>query len=352
MLPIPDTTVWSSSARLTPVRRRRIPAITASRSKSGSIGSRAICATGAGRPSTRSSTDRPPNVRWSMKRSSGPPSAKASRTRRCVSSTAPGGWMRICPLIPRWASNASSPPRSSQRYLPRRRAACTWRPASRAAKSSSPAIWRRTERGWCTSTAATVRPATCSARPSRTTSTSASSGMALSRRRGAPAGQLGQRAPGHLGGPLLGFFLGSALPRSLLHAGYRGGCGELLEVVWPFLDHSVLGHTHLVTGCELLEAGLPIQARTQQRSHHQQRVEQPVHHLAGCVHTVLQVHRADQCLDGVGEDAGLVPAPGELLPPAQQDVLAQAIRTQPAGYASQRVHVHHAGAQLGELTLG
>src|ERR687895_500263 len=48
MLPMPDTTVWSSSARLSAVRRRRMPATVASRSKAGSIGSRAMWATGAG----------------------------------------------------------------------------------------------------------------------------------------------------------------------------------------------------------------------------------------------------------------------------------------------------------------
>src|SRR5215207_6611147 len=48
MLPIPDTTVWSSSWRLISECLRRNTVTTPSRSKSGSSGSRAIWATGVG----------------------------------------------------------------------------------------------------------------------------------------------------------------------------------------------------------------------------------------------------------------------------------------------------------------
>ena len=40
MLPTPETSVWSSSARLIPVRRRRSAAVNAAASKAGSSGSR------------------------------------------------------------------------------------------------------------------------------------------------------------------------------------------------------------------------------------------------------------------------------------------------------------------------
>src|SRR5216684_707969 len=43
MLPMPLTSDWSSSARLIPVRRARILAVSAVRSKSGSSGSGAMC---------------------------------------------------------------------------------------------------------------------------------------------------------------------------------------------------------------------------------------------------------------------------------------------------------------------
>ena len=54
-------------------------------------------------------------------------------------------------------------------------------------------------------------------------------------------------------------------------------------------------------------------------------------------------------LERVGEDRGLVPAAGALLALAEPDVVAQA---QPAGDAGQRAHVHHRGAQLGQLPFG
>ena len=48
MLPMPLTSDWSSSARLIPVRRARILAVTAARSKAGSSGSGAMCAMAGG----------------------------------------------------------------------------------------------------------------------------------------------------------------------------------------------------------------------------------------------------------------------------------------------------------------
>ena len=84
----------------------------------------------------------------------------------------------------------------------------------------------------------------------------------------------------------------------------------------------------------------------------QQVVEQPVHQLARDLQPVLEVHRADQGLGGVGQDAGLVAAAGQLLAAAQVQVCAQPVAGQPRGDAGQRVHVHHAGAQLGQLPLG
>ena len=54
-----------------------------------------------GPPSPASgSTDSPPNVRWSTKRSSRPPSVNANRARRCVPSGASGGSTSSWPLMP------------------------------------------------------------------------------------------------------------------------------------------------------------------------------------------------------------------------------------------------------------
>ena len=141
MLPIPDTTVWSSSARLISVCLRRIAATAATREKSGSSGSRAMCAISGGRSAPPGAKDMPPKVRWSRKSTSGPPSSKANRIRRCGCRTAsvaessgrsrrrrqrrPAGdpLTRNCPLIPRCAMTASPSSSAHHRYLPRRRTA-------------------------------------------------------------------------------------------------------------------------------------------------------------------------------------------------------------------------------------
>ena len=117
MLPTPEISVWSSSARLTlgvpPAQpRRRTP-----RRRSTGPSGRGRCARssaghGSPRPvggrTSRSST-RPPNVRWSTKRSSRPPSAKPIRTCRCFSSGASGGLDEQLPAHPEVRRRAHSP---------------------------------------------------------------------------------------------------------------------------------------------------------------------------------------------------------------------------------------------------
>ena len=88
MLPTPDSRVWSSSARFTPVCRRRNAATNRSSTKDGSIGSSAMCAISAGSVAPPGEIANPPNVRWSTKRTCGPPSVNRNRMRRCVSSAA------------------------------------------------------------------------------------------------------------------------------------------------------------------------------------------------------------------------------------------------------------------------
>src|SRR5215212_9511706 len=138
--------------------------------------------------------------------------------------------------MPRWATRASPvgvPSGSASgihRYLPRRRAAVSVRPVSAAVKCSVPSRWRRTARGWHTSTAATVRPATQRSRPRRTTSTSGSSGTAAQPAPD-PAGAVGQRAPGGLCGLLLGGLLRASGTAAVDGAGEDDGGGEGLGVV-------------------------------------------------------------------------------------------------------------------------
>ena len=184
---MPLTSDWSSSARLTPVWRWRSRAVRTAASKAGSNGSGAMWAIGPGSSAPSRTKAMWPNVRWSVKRRSGPPSVKVNQIRTCGETGRPGSPSSSWPLMPRWASRASSPT-DSHRYLPRRRALPKPRPASAAANSSGPARCLRTARGCSTCTVSMVRPVTCRSRPRRTVSTSGSSGSVFSLASGAPQG--------------------------------------------------------------------------------------------------------------------------------------------------------------------
>src|SRR5512145_2471656 len=329
MFPTPEIRVWSRRRRLTPDVRRRTRSTKRSSSNSGSMGSRAMWAISAGSSAPPGERESPPNIRWSTNRSSsasalpacspsGPPE-RAKRTRRWRSMGAETGCTSICPLIPRWARSASPLSSGSQRYFPRRRAASTVRPVRDAAKSSGPARWRRTGRGWKTSTATKVRPTTCASRPARTTSTSGSSGKAsavgvgggLGRRRlgtdTAGCGLLhdcaycgtalrGDRPVGGLGGLLLGLLLRPAGAETVERVTDLHLRGEGLLVVGPLVLDDVLGDAERVLRRELLEAGLPVQAGTEPRRGLHQGVEEQVDHVIGRGEPTAEVDRADDRL--------------------------------------------------------
>src|SRR5690606_28606422 len=209
-----------------------------------SSGSRAMWAISGGSTAPPGENAIAPNVRWSTNRSWGPPSSKVSRTRRWVSSGAPGGRSSSWPDMPRCTTRASPVSSGSHRNLPRRRAPVTVRPGSAAAKSAAPARWRRTARGWRTSTAASRRPTTHFSRPRRTVSTSGSSGTASA------AGQL---APGGGRRLLLGLLLARAGDPAVPGAGHDHPGGERLGVVGPLLLHLVLRHPEPPLGGQLLQ---------------------------------------------------------------------------------------------------
>jgi hypothetical protein len=123
-------------------------------------------------------------------------------------------------------------------------------------------------------------------------------------------------------------------------------------VIGPVLGDPVLGHPEAGRRGQLLQARLPVQAGAEQRGREQQPVEQPVHQAARDLQPVLQVDGADQGLGRVGQDAGLPAAPGQFLAATQVQVFAQPVVAQPGGHPGQRVHVDHAGPQLGQLALG
>src|SRR3954451_9345025 len=231
--------------------------------------------------------------------------------------------------MPRCATSArplgapSGSATGSHRYLPRRWAAVKVRPVSACTKCSVPSRWRRTARGWRTSTAATVRPATHWSSPRRTTSTSGSSGTCSVLR--------GQGLPRGLGGLLLGGLLRAAGALAVDGAGEQDGGGEGLGVVGAVVLHRVARRPESAAGGELLQAGLPVQAGAARGRLHQQRVEQPVHDLRGDVQPTAEVDRAEQRLERVGQDGVLLTAPGRLLTAAEQQPRADAAVTQPAG---------------------
>jgi hypothetical protein len=63
----------------------------------------------------------------------------------------------------------------------------------------------------------------------------------------------------------------------------------------------------------------------------------------------LEVHRADQGLQGVGQDRRLVAPAGALFTPAEPHVGAE---PEGPGHPGQGPHLHHGGPQLGQLALG
>src|SRR5579875_1246964 len=350
MLPMPLISDWSSSARLTSVRRRSSRAAKAPGSKAGSSGSGAICAIGAGTAPARGTHMRWPNVRWSVKRRSGPPSAKVNRARTCGDSGRPGSPTSIWPLMPRCASSACPPcwpgpagasSRASQRYLPLRSARWKRRPAIAAAKPGGPAGSRRTARGWSTRASATTRPTTKRSRPARTVSTSGSSGILAGpglrrprrgvRSRHRPFGMIlfcrrlglgGDRAPRRLGGQLFGCLLRAPLAVAEFPAPHPHHSAEQLLVVRAAVLHHVLGHAEPVGGGQLLQRGLPVEPGAEQRGALYDRVEEPVHERARRLKAAVDVRRADDRFERVGEDRRLVAAAGPLLAPAEPDVRA------------------------------
>src|SRR6478735_6473438 len=363
MLPTPETMLWLSRIRLMPDWLRRTRRTNASSSNSASRGSRAMCAISAGSSAPPSETARPPNIRWSTNRSSrsGLPASR-KRTRRLRSSGTPGGCTSIWPLMPRWPSRASPLSRASHRYLPRRWAAVNVCPESRPAKSSGPARWRRTGRGWRTSTEAIGRPRTWASRPTRTTSTSGSSGIA-GRRTNHPgldsvAGELAgslvvgqlvaEGAVGGLRGLLLGLLLRAADAAAVQPGGDADTRGEGLNVVGAFVLDDVLGNAEVVQRAQFLQARLPVQAGAHRGRGLEHRVEEQVDDARGVLEAAAEVDGADQRLHRVGEDRGLLAATRGLLALAEADVHAEADR---AGDVGQRAGVHDGGPQLGQAAL-
>ena len=231
---------------------------------------------------------RPPKVRWSTKRSCGPPSAKSTLTRRCGFGGASGGSTSSWPLMPRWATSASSGrPSGSQRYLPAARADCQ-RPAGQPGGQVGGAGQVPADRAGVQHPDLADRsgPTTWAARPRRTTSTSGSSGTAVT-----------AAASAAVGSSVLSSGCRCAAARSRRPrrpaARPPSCCGrcrcrrsrrpttalgvEDLLVVRALLGDDVLRHAERGGGGQLLQAGLPVQAGAEPGRGRQQRVDQVVH---------------------------------------------------------------------------
>src|SRR5439155_25104140 len=262
---------------------------------------------------------------------------------------------RNCPDIPKWTTRTSPSSRYSSRYFPLRSTLAIFFPASRSENSLRRACRRMTRiafRWGRTSTSLIRLPTTSFSRSRRITSTSGSSTV--------PSGSvavsvllrqlrvLGQPVERLSGRPLLRFLLRSPDPPAELSPGQEDRRRELLLVVRPPLDHAVLREPPHVLGGQLLEDGLVIPLALSPDVGGDPRPEQPLDQRGGLLEAQVDVDRAQHRLQGVGQDAGLVPAPRLLLALAQEDGIAQ---SELASHLRQHGHVHHGRSQLGQLAL-
>ena len=263
-----------------------------------------MCAIGGGKLAPSRTTHMWPNVRWSVKRRSGPSSENVNQIRTCGTSGRSGSPTSSCPLMPRCASSASSPT-DSHRYLPRRMAASRLRPASAASNSAGPSTCRRTARG-CSTRTVFDRPADDVAlqaladgfhlgvaQASRLTPpgrsppllplssglsssglssvlwlvlspalpTSPACGAGWAAWGGLGGGCLGgDRGPGHLGRLLFGRLLGAPLTGAEHPAADPDRGTERLLVVRPALLDLVFKHAEKLARGQLLQRRLPVQA--------------------------------------------------------------------------------------------
>src|SRR5512144_2260588 len=121
------------------------------------------------------------------------------------------------------------------------------------------------------------------------------------------------RGEGDGSGLLLRLLLAAARPLAPDAPAHQDRGVERLGVVGALLGHHVLGDAEAVGRGQLLETGLPVEGRAELRRPGDEPVDQTVHQVGTDLDAVLQVGRADQRLEGVGEDRGLVPPAAGLL---------------------------------------
>ena len=111
----------------------------------------------------------------------------------------------------------------------------------------------------------------------------------------------------------------------------------------------VFRHRVELAGGELLQDRLVVAVTLAPRVRLHQRPEQPFEQPASLVEPEVQVHGPEDGLEGVGEDARLVPPSAQLLALAEPHQRAEPERPRDLG---ERLRVHDRGTELGELSLG
>src|SRR5919109_340496 len=358
MFPRPEMNAWSMSSAFSLALRRTSISPNCCQVKVCSRGSMAMWSSSRTFPrSSGVAANSSPKVRGSTYRRS-PPCWNRITTWVCW-----GGGVRLVPrrnrpLIPKWATSTLPSSSCSRMYLPFRSALAIFRPVRRS-RNSRGVLCRRITRlvflVRLTSTSPMRRPTTSFSRSLRRPSTSGSSinpatrppASRLSRSHGAPLGP--EPVVRLAGGPLLRLLLRSPPPGPVGPAVQENGGREFLGVVRPPFLHPVLGHRPNVLGGQLLEAGLVVSVTLASGVGGHPGPEQPGDQLGARPQPPVQVRRSQDGLHGVREDGRLVPAAGQLLPPAQQELLPQA---QLAGHLGEGEHVHGGRPKLGQLALG
>ena len=126
------------------------------------------------------------------------------------------------------------------------------------------------------------------------------------------------------GGPLFGLLL--RLPDALAHrlAAEEHRRGELLLVIGPPFLEAVLRHGVELAGGELLQDRLVVAVALAPGVGLHERTEEPLDQPAGLVETEIEVHGPDDGLEGIGQDARLVPATALLFPLTEPDERSEA----------------------------
>src|SRR6516165_597122 len=239
---------------------------------------------------------------------------------------------RSWPLMPRWTTRVSPLSSVSSRYLPRRPTDLMVRPSSSARKCLAEGC-RRTERPLATETALILRPTTSRARSWRSVSTSGSSGT----------GQLLPRGAGRL---LLGVLLRTSF------AGAPTGPAEVdLSDVGPIVvgsgpDDDVTRRALPVAHCLLLQPALVVEVVGFLARPGDVLAELAQDERLGGIPARIEVDRAEDGLEGVGQDGRLGAPARTLFAAAEQEDLAHA---QAARHLGQHPGVDHRRAHLRQL---